>query len=209
MTVLVWDRLEDRRYETGIERGVLYPVGGGAAAWNGLVSVEETKSRESKVYYQDGLKAFERLIAPVYGAKIQAFTYPNELDYLMGNQELNNGVHLHGQRGGAFHLSYRTRIGSALEGVDHGYKLHLVYNLLINPDDTTHESISDDPNLTTFAWTVSATPLLWNNQPVNHISLDSTTIDPARLAEVENELYGTADTDPQMPDLETLLNSFF
>lgn len=208
MTVLVWDRLEDRRYETGIERGVLYPVGESAVAWNGLVSVEETKSRESKVYYQDGIKIFERLIAPDYAAKIQAVTYPNELDRLMGNQELNAGVNLHGQRGDLFHLSYRTRIGSALDGVDHGYKLHLVYNLLINPDDTTHESISDDPDLVTFGWAISGTPSLWNNQPANHISLDSTTIDPAKLTEIEDQLYGTAGTDPVMPDLETLLNSF-
>jgi hypothetical protein len=26
MTELVWDRIEDRRFETGVDRGVLYPA---------------------------------------------------------------------------------------------------------------------------------------------------------------------------------------
>src|SRR5881397_3290277 len=129
MTALVWDKVEDRRYETGIERGVIYPVGGGATVWNGLVSVAETKGRESKVYFQDGVKVLERLIAPAYAAKISAFTYPDVLEELIGNLNLAPGIDLHDQREGQFHLSYRTKIGSALDD-NLGYKLHLIYNLI-------------------------------------------------------------------------------
>lgn len=205
MTVLVWDQLEARRYETGIERGVIYPVGGDAAAWNGLISVEETRSRESKVYYQDGVKVLERLIAPGYSAKIQAFTYPDVLDELLGSLKVTSGISVHDQFTGQFHLTYRTRIGSALDGIDHGYKLHLVYNLIVNPDDVSMESISDQPAATSFGWTVSSTQLLWGSRLVNHISIDSTEVDPAQLAALENDLYGTADSAPFMPDLETVL----
>lgn len=209
MTSLVWDQMEDRQYETGIERGVLYPVGFYAAvAWNGLVSVAESPARESKVYYQDGVKILERLLAPSYSAKIQAFTYPDVLNEMMGNRRMAPGVHLHEQREGKFHLSYRTRIGSALDGIDYGYKLHLVYNLAINPSDTTFDTISDTVTPNTFEWTVSATPFMWGSVAVNHLSFDSRSFDPVRLAEIENELYGTAGTEPGMPDPITLLNSF-
>src|SRR4051794_22807589 len=112
MTAIVWDRLEDRRYETGIERGVIYPVGGAAVPWNGLVSVGETKSREAKPYFQDGVKVLDRLIAPAYSAKISAFTYPDALEELAGNLKLAPGIDLHDQREGQFHLSYRTLIGN-------------------------------------------------------------------------------------------------
>lgn len=205
---LVWDKVDERRYETGIEHGVIYPIGGSATVWNGLVSVAETKSRESKVYYQDGIKVLERLIAPSYSAKISAFTYPDVLDELAGNLKLAPGVDLHEQREGQFHLSYRTRIGSMVDGLDHGYKLHLLYNLVPNPDDTTHDTVSDSPGVSTFGWTVSSVQTLWGARPVNHISIDSTSVDPARLNEIENELYGTAGTEPGIPDLITLLNSF-
>lgn len=202
--LLEWDRIDDRRYETGVDRGVIYPVGGGASVWNGLVSIAESPARESKVYYQDGVKVLERLLAPTYSAKIQAFTYPDVLDALMGNQNLAPGVNLHDQREGQFHLTYRTRIGSALEGIDHGYKLHLVYNLVVNPDEVEMTTLSNEASLATFGWTVSATPLLWQDLVVNHISIDSREVDPAKLAAIENELYELE----QMPDPIPLLESF-
>lgn len=207
MTAIVWDRTEDRLYETGIERGVIYPVGGVAQAWNGLISVVESPGRNSKVYYHDGAKALIRLGAPGYKAKISAFTYPDVLDQLQGNQQIAPGVNLHDQHEGKFHLSYRTRIGSAADD-DYGYKLHLLYDLVINPSDTTLTTVSDQPAATTFDWDVEGTQRLWNTQLVNHISLDSREIDPARLAEIENGLYGTAGTDPGMLDPIALLNSF-
>lgn len=201
--MLEWDRIDDRRYETGVDRGVIY-VEGGASVWNGLVSIAESPSRESKVYYQDGVKLLERLLGPSYSAKIQAFTYPDVVDALMGNQSLAPGVNLHDQREGRFHLSYRTRIGSAVDGLDYGYKLHLVYNLVINPDEVEMATISDEASPVTFGWTVSATPLLWESLMVNHISIDSREVDPAKLAAIENELYELE----QMPDPIPLLESF-
>jgi hypothetical protein len=208
MTALVWDRNEDRRYETGIERGLLCPVDGAPVVWNGLISVAETKGRETKDYYQDGVRVLQRLIAPVYAAKISAFTYPDALDELAGNLKLAPGVDVHDQREGQFHLAYRTRIGSALEGPDHGYKLHLIYNVVANPDDTTHETISDSPSAAAFGWTISGAQTLWGTKPVNHISIDSTEVDPAKLAVIENALYGTSTSDPYFIDRASVLGMF-
>jgi hypothetical protein len=208
MTAIVWDRLEDRRFETGIERGVIYPVGGSAEAWNGLTSVVESPGREAKVYYQDGAKALIRLVAPGYKAKITAFTYPDILDELQGNQRMAAGVHLYDQQEGQFHLSYRTRVGNAVEDVDYGYKLHLIYDLTINPSDQTFSTIADQLAAASFDWNVEGTQRLWNTKLVNHISIDSHEADPATLASIENQLYGTSGTDPVMPDIIDLLNSF-
>lgn len=208
MTAIVWDRLEDRRFETGIERGVIYPVGGSAEAWNGLTTVVESPGRESKVYYQDGVKALIRLVAPGYKAKITAFTYPDILDELQGNQRMAAGVHLYDQQEGQFHLSYRTRVGNAIEDVDYGYKLHLLYDLTINPSDQTLSTISDQPAAASFDWNVEGTQRRWGAKLVNHISIDSREADPAFLASLESELYGTDSTEPGMPDPIDLLNSF-
>lgn len=208
MTAIVWDQLEDRRFETGVERGVIYPVGGSAEAWNGLASVVESPGRDAKVYYQNGSKALIRLIAPGYKAKITAFTYPDILDELQGNQQMAAGVHLHDQHEGNFHLSYRTIIGNAVEGVDYGYKLHLLYDLLINSSDQTFSTIADQPAASSFDWNVEGTQRVWGTKLVNHISIDSREADPAFLASIESQLYGTDSTEPGMPDPFDLLNSF-
>jgi hypothetical protein len=220
MTELVWDQIEDRKFQTGIERGVLHSASDAtmawtpfacllhpAVAWNGLVSVVESPSRESKVYYQDGVKALERFVSSSYSAKIQAFTYPDVLEELMGNRRMNSGVYLHDQREALFHLAYRTRVGSAQDGVDYGYKLHLVYNLLINPGDVTFNSISDQIAPNTFEWTVTGTPLMWGAVPFNHISIDSRDVDPAWLAPIETDLYGTPTAKPRMPNPFPILDS--
>ena len=49
MSRLVWDKVGERFYETGLDRGVLYPMGTGGTsdkgvAWNGLTAVNESPS---------------------------------------------------------------------------------------------------------------------------------------------------------------------
>lgn len=209
MTVLAWDRMDERRFETGLDRGVLYPVGGSPVVWNGLTSIQEVQNRQTKDFFQDGVRVFQRSIAQPYSAKIQAYTVPNIVFSLVGHKSLAAGVNLHdGSTPFRTHLCYRTRIGSALEGVEFGYRLHLVYDLLINPDDVQLDTTNDQSNATVFGLTVNAIQRMWQNLPVNHISVDSTEVDPGWLLNLENQLYGTPTSDPTMPDLMTLLNSF-
>ena len=46
MSKLVWDVVGEREYETGVSKGVLYPMVSGAypkgVAWSGLTAVTET-----------------------------------------------------------------------------------------------------------------------------------------------------------------------
>ena len=51
MSKIVWDKTGDRLYETGIKKGVLYPIGENGTypkgvAWNGLIGVTESPSGE-------------------------------------------------------------------------------------------------------------------------------------------------------------------
>ena len=207
MTKLVWDKVEDRRFELGVERGVLFPLGGGASPWNGLVSVSENQSREIKSYYIDGVKFLDHPVPGSYSGKITAYTYPEILEEILGTRQFAPGVNLHDQRTGMFHLSYRTRVGDALDE-DAGYKLHLLYNLTANPGDVTFTTVGKTTEPTVFEWTISGvqrpTPDI---RPTNHLSFDSRFVDPALLTSIEDQIYGTDIAEPVFPDLADLLTT--
>src|SRR3954467_2785447 len=111
MTALVWDQIGERRYETGVDHGVLYLSNSNAIPWNGLVSVNETVSQEIKSFYVDGVKYLDYRVPGSYSAKLSAFPYPDELDDLMGMTEFVPGMFAHDQPvSKLFNLSYRTKV---------------------------------------------------------------------------------------------------
>jgi hypothetical protein len=207
MTALVWDQVGERRYETGVDRGVLYLPGRNVVVWNGLISVNETVSRDVKPYYIDGIKFLDHHVPGTYSAKISAFTYPDEMDTLVNSAEFAPGVFLHDQRSPKlFNLSYRTRIGNDLEGPSYGYKVHIVYNLLAVLNDTTLTTIGDSVAPQTFEWSIYGTPAaVFGARPTSHISLNSRSIDPTLLMTIEELLYGSDDLNPSLPALVDLL----
>jgi hypothetical protein len=206
MTALVFDALADRRFETGIDRGVLYPFGGDAVPWNGLTEITEFRQRDVKSYYLDGVKYLDHYIPGSYGAKLKAFTYPDELEVLMGSHEFAPGVVAYDQRVGMFSMSYRTLVGDALQGLDAGYKIHLLYNLIATPSDTAISTVGAQTAPIVFEWNLYGVPAtMWGIRPTSHISLDSRRIDPEILETIEELLYGTELTDPSIPDLVDLL----
>jgi hypothetical protein len=211
MTVLEWDKVGERIFETGIDRGVLYLTDGGAVPWNGLTSVVETRTRELKPYYIDGIQYLVHNVPGTYAAKVQAFTYPDELDQLLGTMEYTPGVFLHDQRARMFHLSYRTRIGNDVDGTDHGYKIHIVYNIMASPGDSTFETLSDSLSPQLFEWNLMAVPplMVGEARPTSHISIDSRTINtedqPNLLSIIEEYLYGSDEADPSLPNMFDLL----
>ena len=208
MTALVWDQVGERRYETGVDRGVLYPPSGDAVPWNGLISINETVSREVKSYYIDGIKFLDHHVPGSYAAKISAFTYPDEMDELIGTQEFSPGVFVHDQRSPKlFNLSYRTRVGNDLDGLDHAYKVHILYNLLATLDDVTHTTVGASVEPMAFSWSISGTPAqMLGIRPTSHISMDSRRISPALLDTIEELLYGAVGSEPSLPGLVDLLD---
>lgn len=206
-TALIWDEVGDRRFETGVDRGVLYLPDGGAVPWNGLTQITENTEREVKSYYIDGIKYLDHHVPGAYSGTLQAFTYPDELDELTGVSQFAPGVFVHDQRTKLFSLAYRTRVGNDLDGTDHAYKIHLLYNVLAVPGNTSFSTLSDNVAPEAFSWTLYGTPSsMFGIRPTSHISIHSDTIDSDLLEIIEKRLYGSPDFAPLLPGLVDLLS---
>lgn len=205
MTVLEWDKIGERYFENGIDRGVLYPVDGAAVPWNGLTNVSENTTGEVKSFWMDGVKYLDHYVPGSYSAKLEAFTYPDELEALTGTARYAPGVYLHDQRAQTFHLSYRTRVGNDIDQ-NAGYKLHIVYNVMAVPSSSGMATLSDTVEPAKMSWDLTGTPpQMFGMRPTSHISLHSLSIDPALLESIENLLYGVANADPALPSMVDLL----
>jgi hypothetical protein len=195
MARLVWDQVGGRRFQTGIDRGVLYLQDGTIVPWSGLTSVEEVSNRRVQPYYQDGVKYMSNQILGNAELNIKAFTYPDQFNRCMGVAARGDGIFWHDQLAESFNLSYRTLLGNDLEGLEHGYIIHVLYNLIATPSSHTHSSVGGSITPMEFSWNVSSVPPVNGViRPTSHFSVLSTAVDPAALASIENALYGT-DTD--------------
>jgi hypothetical protein len=206
MAPLTWDQVGERLYETGVDRGVLYiPDDTGVYdtgfAWNGLTTVTESPSgAESNAQYADNIKYLNLLSAEDFGGTIEALTYPDEFGQCDGTAEPKPGVQIGQQGRKSFGLSYRTRVGNDVEGVDHGYKLHLLYGLQAAPSEKAYATINDSPEAITFSWEVSSTPVpVTGYKPTALLVVDSTVVDAAALSDLEDLLYGAASTEAALP----------
>ena len=205
MSKLVWDTTGERYYETGVKKGVLYVQSAGAypngVAWNGLTAVTESPSgAEATALYADDIKYLNLMSNEEFGATIEAYTYPDEFAACDGSAALVDGVMIGQQKRSAFGLCYRTAIGNDTDGSDYGYKLHLVYGCQAAPSEKGYSTINDSPEAITFSWEVTTTPVeVTGHKPTSCITIDSTKVDPGKLAALEKVLYGDTDTEPRLP----------
>ena len=206
MSKIVWDETGKRLYETGVNQGVLYPIHASGlynkgVAWNGLTAVTESPSgAEASPQYADDIKYLNLVSAEEFGATIEAFTYPDEFAVCDGSIEIEPGVSVGQQSRKLFGLSYRTALGNDVDGTDHGYKLHLIYGALAAPSEKAYATINDSPEAITFSWEVTTTPVSVNGfKPTASLIIDSTKVDSAKLAALENILYGTVGVDARLP----------
>lgn len=206
MSKLVWDQTGERFYETGVKQGVLYPQETGGTypkgvAWNGLTAVTESPSgAEATPIYADDIKYLNLVSAEEFGATIEAYTYPDEFAQCDGSAEIAIGVMIGQQSRKTFGLSYKTTLGNDTEGNDFGYKLHIIYGALAAPSEKGYATINDSPEAITFSWEVSTTPVSVSGfKPTASITIDSTKVDAAKLAALEEILYGGTDNEARLP----------
>lgn len=196
MSKLVWDKTGERYYETGVKNGVLYiPTEGvysKGVAWNGLTAVTESPSgAEATALYADDMKYLSLYSAEEFGATIEAYTYPDEFAQCDGSAELAKGVSIGQQTRKTFGLCYKTTIGNDTDGNDYGYKLHMIYGCMASPSEKAYATINDSPDAITFSWEVTTTAVsVAGFKPTASITIDSTKADPAKLAALEDILYG-------------------
>lgn len=211
MTRIMWDQTGERRYETGVDHGVLYErdMAGEYSTgvpWNGLTTVTESPSgAESNPQYADNIKYLNLISAEQFGGTIEAFTYPPEFEKYDGNAQPVAGLSIGQQNRKAFGFCYRTRLGNDLEAIDYGYKLHLVYGAIAAPSEKAHATINDSPEAINFSWEISTDPVPVGTiggieyGPTSTVTIDSTKFTIDQMTALEDILYGDSDSDPFMP----------
>lgn len=178
-----------------------------AVVWNGLTGVDEKGAESAATYYIDG-RPFLFLPKPKeFSASIKAYTYPDEFAYIQGLAEVTDGMFLDSQPADSFSLSYRTKVGNDLQGIDLGYKIHIIYNATVTPQGISNQTLSEQINPLEFSWDIQAIPVLVDGyRPTAHIVIDTRRMEPDKLAEIEGILYGTETTSGYLPDPQTIFD---
>ena len=186
---LQWDKVGERLYETGLDRGVLFPMDDKGkyekgVAWNGLTAVNENPSgAESTPLYADNQKYLNLLSAEDFGATVEAYTYPPEFEACDGSAEIIPGI----------------SIGKAA------------------PSGKQRQTVNESPEAVTFSWELTTTPVAVPGfKPTAHLIIDSTKVSEDTLTAIENILYGQdADaehgieaSEPRLPLPEELITLF-
>jgi len=213
MTKIKWNTAGDRFFEAGVDRGVFYKSNGYGVVWNGLKSVTETLSGgEATPYYVDGIKYLNVAAPEEFGGTIDAYMYPAEFEEYDGTAELYDGFSVNLQARKEFGLSYRTLIGNDLDAENHGYKIHIIYNLLASPTAKANTTLSNDASLIDFSWgfTTRPVPVQFNNTVIRtaHVILNSTKVSIGMMRAVEEYLYGSNTRSSKLISLDTLISWF-
>lgn len=215
MTVLTWDQVGDRLYETGVDHGVLYQLDesgayGDGVPWNGLTTVTESPSgAEANKQFADNIVYVNLISAEEFGGTIEAFTYPDEFAQNDGSVEPVAGVAIGQQGRRPFGLVYRTLQGNDTEGQEHGYKLHLIYGCQASPSEKAYATVNDSPEAIAFSWEFSTTPApVSGRKPTSLLTVDSVKSDAADLATLETILFGSVGDDARLPTPDEVIAVF-
>lgn len=210
MAKLIWDKVGERFYETGVSSCALYVYDdvaqdfGEGVAWNGITSITETPSgAEANAIYADNIKYLSLLSAEEFGASIEAYTYPEEFEECDGSAAIAPGVMIGQQARKKFCLAYKTIKGNDIQNDSYGYKLHLIYNCNAAPSERAYSTINDSPEAIAFSWEISTTPVaVTGHKPTSILTIDSAKVDAGKLASVEEALFGgdSAEAKILMPD---------
>lgn len=200
MAPIKWDEEGAHVYQTGVNKGVLFPYDlkqnryGNGVAWNGLKSVSESpEGAESSDVYADNIKYLTLISAENLKFTIEAYTYPDEFAECDGTAALLAGVNIGQQPRTRFAFSYCTKLGNDTKGDQYGELLHIIYGAMAAPSEKPYSTISDSPEAITFSWECSTTPInVTGFQPTSLITVDSTKLTPEKYKKITDKLYGAA-----------------
>jgi len=199
----VWDQIGEKKFETGVDRGMLYPIANGiypkGVVWNGFTNVNESpEGGDAQDFYADNIKYGSLRGAENFNGTIECYTYPDEWKECDGRKTLLRGVTVAQQNRKAFGLSYRSLIGNDTDLLDHGYTIHLVYNASASPSEKSRQTVNESPEAQTFSYEFQTTPVpvtvVPNIKATAHLEIDSTEVTAEQLEAIESILYGTAGT---------------
>lgn len=210
--MLTWDDPNERYFQHGVDRGVLYPSVGDPVAWNGVTGIDESGNGNSSILYIDG-KVYLADVDPTdFAGKLTALFWPDAFSLCIGMPETTDGLYIDNQKPKRFNLSYRSLIGSGLDGDMFGYQIHLLYNAVASIGGRSRKTLNANADAMEFDFDIVATPVkLPTFRPSAHYIIDTRHLDAVSIQQLEDILYGPADysTPPRMPtpsELYDLLN---
>nr|DAS78256.1 MAG TPA: tail tube protein [Caudoviricetes sp.] len=212
MAKLVFDELGKRFYETGVSNAVLfvqaddgsYPRG---VAWNGITAANESPSgAESNDQYADNIKYLSLTGAEKFEGTIEAFSSPKEFDECDGMATIAKGVTAHQQNRKSFGFAFKSIIGNDVKGNEYGYKLHLWYGCKAAPSERSHATVNDSPEPQNPSWSITSTPVpIPGKKPASVLTIRSNEVDAAKLAKIEEAIYGTESRDAYLPTPQQII----
>ena len=199
MARLSWHKPEDILYEAGVDHCVFYPPGQLGVPWNGVIGISQKQSVDTSKLYVDGVNVRSRGSTMGYEATLECFTYPNEFLGYDGFDEKPK----------TFNLSYRTKIGDQNDGLDHGYKIHLIYNATAKLPEMSYSSLGDSVDAATFSWELTTRSMLVRGAKASsHLIIDSTKTYSWTMEILEDMLYGSIDQPSTFPTVDEVLTIF-
>ena len=207
MAALTWDETGNKLYETGTDRGVLFPYDttqrtyGNGVAWDGLRSFNESPSgaEETALYANNGKYGSLRS-AEEFEYTIGAYTSPVEFDECDGTKEIAPGAYATQQNRKMFGFAVRTLVGNDTDNTDYGYKIHLCYGSTAAPTSRDHSTVNDSPEAEELSWECKTTPVtVPGGKPSAHLIIRSWIISAAALEAIEAYLYGDANHEARLP----------
>ena len=203
--MLTWDKPNERYYEHGLDRGVLYIPGRDPVPWNGLSGFDEGESGASSILYRDGVIYLSDMDASDFSGKLTTIFFPNEFHECLGIPEATDGLYVDNQKPKRFGFSYRSLIGSGTKGDMFGYQIHLVYQAMATINARSRKTIGADTAPVEFSFDLVCTPVkLVGFRPTAHYIIDTRSMSKSTVAELENILYGDGTTPGVMPPPQTL-----
>jgi len=210
MARLEWGASGSRLFEMGLDRGIFFLGTAAGVPWNGLISVSEgSGSASPRPFYLDGIKYLNLSTAEDFAATLESYYAPEGFDECDGHYAIAAGLFATEQPRKTFALSYRTLIGNDTDAELHGYKIHLVYNILATASARNRKTLSDSVEPTVLSWDLATKPPVYTGyRPTAHYIIDSRYADSTALATFEGILYGDSESDSRLPDPDELVTIF-
>lgn len=208
--MLTWDSPNERYYEHGLDRGVLYIPGMDPIPWNGLTGFDEDGTGTTSTLYRDGVIYLADADASDFSGKLSALFFPDAFHECLGIPEAADGFYVGNQKPKKFGFSYRSLIGNGASDNLFGYQIHLVYNAMASIGSRSRRSIGSDSTPVEFGFDIVCTPeKLQGFRPSAHYIIDTRYMNPTTRDALEDMLYGDGTTPGTLPppnDFYELLN---
>jgi hypothetical protein len=215
LSQLVWDKRDERTYETGTDHGVLYfpnengeYVGG--TAWNGLISVSKNPSgAEPQALWADNIKYLNLMSAEDFGATIEAYSYPKAFRPCLGQGVPVPGLILGQQTRKPFGFCFRTIKGNGIDGNDWSYLIHIIYGCLASPSERNYSTVNDSPEAIQLSWEITTTPVKVDGyKATSEMIFDGGVFKRKGIMNAmhayERILYGTDETEARLPSIQEI-----